>query len=95
MPPEALWLLERELPSGILKGTVLCADGHDNQAGTKFCAECGISMAAKGSIGPPADAEPHIDLGRLHIATLRKKCREAGLPDDGKKDALIGRLKAA
>ena len=95
VPPEALWLLERELPAGVLKGTVLCADGHDNQAGTKFCGQCGISMAAKGAISPPADAEPQIDLGRLHVATLRKKCRDAGLPDKGTKDALIGRLKAA
>ena len=98
VPPEALWLLERELPAGVLKGTVVCAEGHDNQAGTKFCGQCGISMAAKGAIGPPAEqppGEPVVDLDRLHVATLRKRCRDAGLPDKGTKDALIGRLKAA
>ena len=25
VPPEAMWLLERELPSGVLRGTVVCA----------------------------------------------------------------------
>ena len=36
-----------------------------------------------------------MDLGRLHPQTLRKRCRDAGLPDKGSKDALIGRLQAA
>lgn len=94
VPDEAMWLLERELPSGILKGTVLCANGHDNQAGIKFCGECGMSMAAKAAIAS-TDVEPVVDLGRLHVATLRKRCRDAGLPDKGSKDALIGRLQAA
>ena len=51
VPPEAMWLLERELPSGVLRGTVVCANGHDVPAGNKFCPECGISMAARGAIG--------------------------------------------
>ena len=38
VPPEAMWLLEREIPEGVLKGTVVCAEGHDNAAGVKFCA---------------------------------------------------------
>jgi hypothetical protein len=98
VPPEALWLLERELPAGILKGTVLCAEGHDNAAGNKHCGECGISMAAKGAIGPPAETppgEPEIDLGRLHPQSLKKMCRDLKLPDKGTKDELIQRLKAA
>ena len=98
VPPEALWLLERELPAGVLKGTVVCADGHDNQAGTKFCGQCGISMAAKGAISPAPEAppgEPVADLGRLHPQTLKKMLRARGLDDTGSKDALIGRLKAA
>ncbi len=41
VPPEAMWLLERELPAGVLKGTVVCANGHDSPAGLKFCGECG------------------------------------------------------
>ena len=93
VPPEALWLLEREIPEGVLKGTVLCASGHDNVAGAKFCAECGTSIAARGAIPPPEDAV--VDLGRLHPQTLAKMCRERDLPDKGSKDVLIGRLQAA
>ena len=98
VPAEAMWLLEREIPEGVLKGTVVCANGHDSPAGTKFCPECGISMAARGAIGAgPEDppGEPEIDLGRLHVQSLRKRCRDAGLPDKGSKEALIGRLQAA
>ena len=98
VPAEAMWLLEREIPEGVLKGTVVCADGHDNAAGTKFCSECGISMAARAAIGSgPEDpsGEPEIDLERLHPQTLRKMCRDAKLPDRGSKEALIGRLQAA
>ena len=36
-----------------------------------------------------------MDLGRLHVQSLRKMCRDAGLPDKGSKDDLIGRLQAA
>ena len=98
VPAEALYLLESELPEGVLKGTVVCAQGHDNAAGVKFCSECGTPMNVRGAIGgapegPPG--EPEIDLGRLHPQTLRKMCRERELPDKGSKDALIGRLQAA
>ena len=98
VPAEAMWLLEREIPAGVLQGTVLCANNHDVPAGLKFCGECGISMAARGAIGAaPEDppGEPEIDLGRLHPQTLRKMCRERELPDKGSKDVLIGRLQAA
>ena len=96
VPPEAMWLLEREIPEGVLRGTVLCANQHDNPAGLKFCGECGVSMAARGAIAPPeAPDAPEIDLGRLHPQTLRKMCRDAKLPDRGSKDDLIGRLQAA
>ncbi len=96
VPPEALWLLEREIPEGVLKGTVVCAEGHDNAAGVKFCGECGMSMAARGAIAPAESAdEPEVDLQRLHPQTLRKMCRQRDLPDKGSKDVLIGRLQAA
>jgi hypothetical protein len=99
VPPEALWLLERELPSGVLKGTVVCANGHDAPAGSKFCPECSVSLATRGALGSAAGqdepGEPEMALDRLHVATLRKRCRDAGLPDKGSKDALIGRLQAA
>jgi hypothetical protein len=98
IPPEAMWLLERELPSGVLHGTVVCVNGHDNQAGLKFCGECGISMSARGAVTAGSDEDEGaapVDLSLLHVATLRKRCREAGLPDKGSKDVLIGRLEAA
>ena len=49
VPPEAMWLLERELPSGVLRGTVVCANQHDVPAGNKFCPECGIIHGRAGS----------------------------------------------
>lgn len=97
VPPEAMWLLERELPAGVLKGTVVCANGHDSPAGLKFCGECGVSMAARAAIGGISDdaaAEPALDLARLHPQTLKKLCRERKLPDTGTKDELISRLAA-
>jgi hypothetical protein len=98
VPPEAMWLLERELPSGVLRGSVVCANAHDVPAGSAFCPQCGVSMAARGVLAG-GDAEPEapaaVDLGRLHVATLRKRCRDAGLPDKGSKDVLIRRLEAA
>lgn len=93
VPPEAMWLLERELPAGVLKGTVVCANQHDVPAGNKFCPECGISMAARGALEAAAP-EPAVDLDRLHPQTLRKMCRDKGLPDKGSKDQLISRLAA-
>ena len=96
VPPEAMWLLEREIPEGMLRGTVVCVNGHDNAAGAKFCSECAVSMSTRGAIAPPEDDEPAaVDLGRLHPQTLRKMCREHGLPDKGSKDVLVGRLQAA
>jgi hypothetical protein len=94
VPAEAMYLLEKELPSGVLRGTVVCVNQHDVPAGSRFCPECGASMATRAAVGG-GDAEPAVDLGRLHVATLRKRCRDAGLPDKGSKDVLIGRLQAA
>ena len=99
VPPEAMWLLEREIPENVLRGTVLCVNSHDNPAGVKFCCECGVGMsvkAATAAIAPLAEDEPAgVDLDRLHPQTLKKMCREAGLPSSGSKHDLIGRLQAA
>ena len=95
VPPEAMWLLEREIPENVLRGTVLCVNQHDNPAGLKFCGECGVSMAARGAIAPPEDEPAGVDLDRLHPQTLKKMCRDAGLPSSGSKHDLIGRLQAA
>ena len=94
VPPEAMWLLERELPSGVLKGTVVCASGHDVPAGLKFCGECGISMATRAAVEAPEPEEAAVDLARLHPQTLKKLCRQRHLPDTGTKDELISRLAA-
>jgi hypothetical protein len=93
VPVEAMWLLEKELPAGILYGTMLCVNGHDNAAGAKFCAECGAAMNARAQV--EAAPEAVIPLDRLHVQTLRKMCREKDLPDKGTKDEMIMRLEAA
>jgi hypothetical protein len=95
VPPEAMFLLERELPEGVLHGTMVCANGHDVVAGLKFCGECGIGMNVKAAIEPAGDGPVAVDLGLLHPQTLRKMCRERELPDKGSKDVLIGRLQSA
>ena len=98
--PEVLFYLQESgLPSEtlkMLKGTKVCPNGHDAEGGVKFCPECGVSMTAQAAIAPPAEDEPAaVDLDRLHVQTLRKMCRDAGLPDKGSKDVLAGRLQAA
>lgn len=97
VPPEAMWLLERELPAGVLKGVKVCLNGHDAPAGSAFCPQCGVSMSARAAISSnDADeaAEAAMDLARLHPQTLKKLCRERKLPDKGTKDELIARLAA-
>ena len=82
-PDVLLYLREQEvLDDGILQGTVFCVNGHEVPSAHKFCPECGVSIAR-------ADNE---DLARLHLQTLRKMCRERGLPDTGARDELIARL---
>ena len=94
VPPEAMWLLERELPAGVLQGTVVCLNGHDVPGGSAFCPQCGASMSARAAVEAP---EPTVDLSRLHPQTLRKMCRDhkPPLPDKGSRDVLIQRLQAA
>ena len=88
--PEVLYFLQQSgLTGEMLQGQVVCPAGHENSAGVKFCGECGISMNAQKEITATPDDIP---LDMLHIATLRKKCREAGLNDKGKKNELIARL---
>ena len=88
VPFETMWLMERELPSAFIQGQTVCPLGHDNAAGNAFCGQCGISMNVQQQQIEPAE----IPLDMLHIATLRKKCREQGLSDKGKKEELISRL---
>lgn len=99
--PEVLFYLQESgLPPEtlrMLKGSIICANGHDSEAGVKFCPECGVGMNVKAAIAPPAEPdEPTVvDLDRIHPQTLKKMCRAKGLPDKGSKDDLIHRLEAA
>ena len=45
IPPEMMQLLRKSLPSGMIPGTMLCASGHDNTPGARYCQQCGIRMA--------------------------------------------------
>jgi len=86
VPAEAMWLLERELPFGILRGSMSCPNSHDVPAGHRYCPECGARTVSSD------DEEPAVVLSRLHLQSLRKMCRDRGLADVGGKDELIARL---
>lgn len=95
IPDEAMWLLSQNFDARIVKGTVVCANGHDNVSGAKFCAECGIDMATRGSLPPASTEEGSINplpLGTLHVSSLKKMCRDRGVSDKGTKAQLIERL---
>lgn len=85
IPADAMWVLEQNFDPRILQGKLMCINGHENAAGTKFCGECGTAMTVKGAV-------ENAPLDKLHIATLKKMCREQGLPDKGTKAELIERL---
>ncbi|HEV2353149.1 MAG TPA: SAP domain-containing protein [Puia sp.] len=88
LPDDVTWLLEKNHDPRIIKGETVCANHHPNVAGSKFCSVCGISMSA-------SSAEvfiPQIPVEKLHVNTLRKMCRDRGLPDKGTKVELVKRL---
>src|SRR5208282_6025487 len=88
--PEVLYFLQQSgLTPEMLQGQVICPNGHENAAGIKFCGECGINMLAQKEITATVDDIP---LDMLGYQTLKKKCRDAGVSDKGKKDELIARL---
>jgi len=94
--PEVLYYLQQSgLPQDMLQGKTVCPSGHDNPAGNAFCGTCGSSMSHAKAIEPAEEEPPADDLSQLHPQTLKKLCRQRGLPDSGSKDALIGRLQAA
>jgi hypothetical protein len=106
IPPQAQWLIDNTLEeiaelekTGSITGSIVCADGHDNSPGAKFCGECGMNMNVRATVSPAAEELPTlledlIPLHSLHIATLRKRAREARLNDKGTKAQLIERLSA-
>ena len=86
IPEQAQWLINRtleEIARPIVKGSVVCVNGHDSPAGMKFCGECGAGMETRAAL-EDVYREPAIPLESLHVATLKKMCREKGLPADGK-----------
>lgn len=95
---EATWLLNQTLDPlkrPRIEGEIVCAEGHGNPASTKFCGECGISMTVQGALTAGEIKELYQEpdtLVKLHVATLRKMCREKGLSDRGTKAELIKRL---
>lgn len=102
IPDNAMWLLEQNFDPRLIHGKVICANGHDNTAGAKFCSTCGTNMASRGVIeAPEIQSEQggeteigEIPLGSLHVATLKKMAREKGLSDKGSKADLIERLES-
>ena len=70
--------------------TVTCAAGHENDAASKFCAECGVTMGAAALPAAPAD-----ELAGLNANQLRKLAKERGVDATGTKDDVLSRLQAA
>jgi hypothetical protein len=98
IPDEAMWLLEQNFDRRIVKGNVICGNGHDNVSGSRFCQECGISMASRGAIEAPEDEEdekPFTDIWKLDFRSLQKMCKEKGLSAKGSTDELRQRLSTA
>jgi SAP domain-containing protein len=98
IPFETEWLMERELPSAFIKGQVICSNLHNNIAGAKFCNVCGVSMNKQNEITPPQPKEElitEIPLHMLAASALKQKCKELGLPVNGRKEEMIKRLEAA
>ncbi len=96
IPREMMHVLRKGLPAETLlslEASRACLNGHDNAVSVKFCGECGVPMNAKAAIGSEP-SEPAIDLARLHVQSLRKLCRDRGVPDKGSRDDLIARLAA-
>lgn len=95
IPDNAMWLLNQTFDPRIIKGNVVCANGHENLAGVKFCGECGMDMVTRGvlEVGDvPAEHIAALPLGTLHIATLKKMARQRNISDKGTKVQLIERL---
>lgn len=98
IPQEAWWLLEKNLDPKLLQGTLLCSQGHENRADASFCTHCGEKLRENEPEPEPfqdeetSGEEPVLDLTKLHGQTLKKMCRERGLPDTGSKEDLIARL---
>lgn len=103
IPDEAMWLLEQNFDKRIIRGRLICANGHETVAGAKHCMECGVAMATRGAIEAaeneeeeefPEDGEPFIDIYKLDFRALQKMCKERGINAKGTTDELRQRLSA-
>lgn len=88
IPPDAMFVLEQNFDPKILKGKVVCVNGHEVNAGAKFCPDCAADMSVRNAVSAGDDER----LGNLHVSTLKKMCRAQDLPDHGTKAELIERL---
>jgi hypothetical protein len=46
---------------GVIAGTILCDEGHENPAGVKFCNECGAKLDMRDARALEPPPEPHQD----------------------------------
>jgi hypothetical protein len=90
IPPDAMYVLEQNFDPRILKGHVLCSNGHENPAGSKFCADCGVNMKVRAAIEEKPDNDS--PLAKLSVAALKQMCKDEGLPTSGTKAKLVERL---
>jgi len=96
IPDNAMWLLQQTFDPRIIKGTVICPNGHENLPGSKFCGECAIRMSSQGVLEAVAAQEfpevPFIDVYKLDFRGLQKICKDKGLSAKGSADQLRQRL---
>lgn len=85
IPREAMYVLEKNFDPRILKGNVVCLDGHDNPAGAKFCQECGADMKLRAAVEENS-------YEKMSVAQLKQLCKDEGLPTSGTKAQLVERL---
>ena len=106
IPAEAMWLLEQNFDKRVIRGRLICPEGHENAGGSKFCSECAKPMssaAARAEIGTAEDGgeeqgeadEAPLDIWKLDFKSLQKMCKEHALSAKGTADILRKRLQDA
>jgi len=81
IPDEAFWLLSQNFDQRIIKGTTICANGHDNPGGVKFCGECGMPMMQRDTAAAIGAAEDlSLPLPENEGGVIETPGSEAALP---------------
>ena len=70
IPAQAQWVVDkileeiaqREMGSLAIQGVMVCASGHENAPGAKFCNSCGLKMDGKLAIGNPKGQEVDVEV---------------------------------